>query len=62
MKELIKNNNRFEIVESGKVVYSTESGPEMVQYITDHHGITVYIRNNEAWDKAPSSVNVKEPT
>ena len=59
MKELVKKHNKFEIVESGKVIYSTESGPEMVQYITDHQGITIYIRNNEAW--GPSSVNVKEP-
>ena len=60
MKELVKNDNRYEIVENGEVLYSTESGPELVQYITDHHGITIYIRNNEAW--GPSSVNFKEPT
>mgnify|MGYP003581396011 CR=1 FL=1 len=56
MKELVKNGDKHEIVEDGKVLFSTESGPEMLAHVEKAKYPVFYIRNTEPWTKP-----VKDP-
>lgn len=49
MKELIKNEDKFQIVESGTVLFSTPEGPQMLEHLSSTKYPILYIRNIEIW-------------
>lgn len=56
MKELVKNDDRFEIVEDGKTLFSTTSGPQVLEHLEKAKYPVLYIHCVEPWVK-----DVSEP-